>query len=379
MPQPLNTKDTARRITDTIAFIEGMGMGEGARYRIAGAALRRWVLATPQPARDAISVAMHRGFHVEIFTTTAFNNRLSEARKRRRAMILVRAALLGRTAAVAQTETDRVPEAQMVNQLKTMLLDYAEGQMPVVAADTPSGRMQRIGIRTHATYHQPFFATQDALHVHFTGIGAAIVNPVTRRIYQRALGTVGRTFWVAGGNTQANIGRFDRFAGSAYGEGIDQLNCWEGVMFCAVKEDALTVAACRHFYNAGRNPYTQEEIAATNDLLRQFFGTEGVFDRHTAHPGDVLTWENRQGVLNHVALYMGLGPAPDHQHPYVLHNLSIDLVQDGVNGGTTHFQTLDGVNRRYVGGGTCYRNTPFWDNTGNTPQYQYVQGLIARL
>lgn len=380
MPQLLNTKNADWRIMDTIAFIEGMG--DAARYRIVGVALRRWVAVAPQATRNTISTAMHRGFHVEVFTTTAYNNRLSEARKRRRAMILVRAALLGRTAAVAQTETDRIPEAQMVNQLKTMCLDYAEGQMPVVPADTPSGRMQRINIRTHATYEQPFFALQDALQVHFTGIAAGIVNPVTQRVYRRALGTVGRTFWVAGGNTQANIGRFDQFAASNYGEGINQLNCWEGVMFCAVKEDALTVAACRRFYNAARNPIpgnNEDRIAAereTNNLLKQFFGTQGVFVRETAQPGDVLTWETPAGVLNHVALYMGLGPAPN-QHPYVLHNLSIDVAQDHVTGGTTHFQTLAGVNARYVGAVTCYRNTPFWSNTGNTPQYQYVQGLIA--
>ncbi|HEX4137712.1 MAG TPA: hypothetical protein VHY84_24090 [Bryobacteraceae bacterium] len=369
MPQPLNWKNSDARITQTIEFIGNMG--DSQRYRDVVTALNQWNTGQPQVA--IVSAGMHQGFHVEFVHKTATNERLGKYRKYRRSIILMRVVILGETVAAAQAATSRVADGNLEYQAKSLVGDCATSLLLRAANPaTPSWRMLMSGLMNPNNRTEAFFGRQDRVHAHcLNQVAPTIVNAVTREVYLKALGSVGRTLWGQSSNSPGTRGRFDRFDQTEDGTRLE-MNCWEGVLFWAVKGRGFTVAACRRLYDRSL-PGTE------NAILRQFFGTERVFDRLTAQPGDVLTWVSN-GVLNHVALYMGLGPLTDPD-PQIEHNLSLDTAVERIEGGqgTAHFVTEPAMGIRYERTytvGICYSNTPFWDATGNTPQYQFAQQLV---
>lgn len=372
MPQPFNWKDSDVRIGDTVAFIHNAG-GTG-NYNDVYNYLAAWSGNAHNAARkQAVSLAMHQGFHWEKFRSQASKDSRKADRDRRRAMVLMRVVILHESLQNAQTRVAAIPDVNVAWQFGLLVGECARALLPAPDLTLPSGRMQRRGFYNPNTRVLPFFADQNALYVHFRDhVMPTIGNVTTRAVYEAALRSVGNPIWRAGDSNPAGKARFRHFGRNDDGQQLE-CNYWEAMMFWACKADALTVEACEAVYDE----WDQHDRSGN---IRNLFGTETAFDQARARPGDILTWVNG-GMLNHVALYMGLGPLPG-QEPYILHHLSLDEDQDGLGGGegTAHFRTAARMLVNYArtyGPAICYDNQPFWVDTGNTVQHQYWRGVMG--
>jgi plastocyanin len=372
MPQPFNWKDSDIRVGDTINFVHAAG--QTGNYNDVYNYLTLWSANVHNAARkNTVSLAMHQGFHWEKFRSDASKTARKDDRHRRRAMVLMRVAILNENIQNAQNTVAAIADVNVAWQMGVLVGECARSLMPVPDLTQPSGRMQRRGFRTPNTRMLPFFADQDTLYAHFrVHVMPTIADVTTRAVYAAALRTVGNPVWRPGDSNPAGKVRFDQFVRNDDGQQLE-FNCWEALLFWACKANAFTVEACKAMYD-------DYDIHNRSANIQHVFGIQTAFDPATAQPGDILTWVNG-GTLNHVALYMGLGPAPGLT-PYILHHLALDEDQDHLGGGegTVHFRTAARMLVNYAstyGPATCYQNQPFWVATGNTAEYQYAQGLMG--
>lgn len=200
---------------------------------------------------------------------------------------------------------------------------------------------------------QNFMNNQQTLQTHFAGLLPNIANAVTRRVVKKGIYRVGKLNWAASTPVHANGARFGTWSKTKRTTNAEQnvqMNCWEGVLYLAYQCDAIAKAACLRFY---------QSATASDTKLRSLFGTAAVYNPPAATPnlGDLLSFENGNGIINHVATYVGVY-AGTH---YVLHNLSYNGVTTGLQmGGSFHFEDMPGLVQRYGGNVTVYYTTPFW-------------------
>jgi hypothetical protein len=213
---------------------------------------------------------------------------------------------------------------------------------------------------------QNFTTAQQALQAHFAGLLPNIANAVTRRVVKKGIYRVGKLLWAASTPVHANGARFGTWSKtkrSTNSEQNIQMNCWEGVLYLAYQCDAITKAACVNFY---------QSATASDTKLRNLFGTAAVYNPPAATPnmGDLLTFEDANHVVNHVAIYVGVS-AGTH---YALHNLSYNGVTTGLQmGGGFHFEDMASLVGRYGGNVTVYYTTPFW--VAGSPTHAYYSAL----
>jgi hypothetical protein len=289
-------------------------------------------------------------------------------------MVLMKVVIRHEDIQTAANAVANIEDASVIWQFGILVGECARALLPVPDVTRPSGRMQRRGFYNPNTRQLPFFEDQDRLFVHFRDqVMPTIADVRTRAVYGKALDTIGNPIWRQGDSNKAGKVRFAQYARNDDAQGLE-FNCWEALLFWACKSGAFTVEGCERLYD----DYRADDHSRN---LRMLFGTSQQFDQTTAQPGDILTWvDNKTGTLNHVALYMGLGPLPQ-QTPYILHHLSLDEDQDGLGGGegTVHFRTEARMAVNYTrtyGAATCHFNQPFWVTTGDTAQHQYAKKLM---
>lgn len=208
-----------------------------------------------------------------------------------------------------------------------------------------------------------FTQRQRTLQSHFEPLTAGIADAVTQRVVKKGIARVGKLLWAASTPVHGNAARFGNWSKTSRttnSEANLQMNCWEAVLYLAYQCDAISKAECTRYY---------QSATASDTKLRSLFGTAAVYNPPGATPnmGDLLTFENGNNVVDHVAIYVGVY---NGQH-YVLHNLAFNGVTTGIQmGGSFHFEDMYGIVQfRYNNNVTVYYTRPFWEAVSPTHAY----------
>jgi hypothetical protein len=311
----------------------------------------------------ALSNSLSQGHRV-----WASNEEKTQRRAEMRAILLLRKMYDGLEREEIKAGLDQKSNAQITYIFKEVVR-FASRRSPASDLDLNHmrGRMELIGSLSNVNRGDPWFDLQFRIFDHFSGRLGRV--PADRRaVFRAALSTAGIINWSP--NEPKTNGlpdgdrRFDQFARasdlcrSPNGETIT-LNCWEAVLFWAYKAGHLTVPKCKALYAAGP-PGNMENLFGKDPARKN--------PRASAlEPGDILTYVNG-GVLNHVAMYVGLYNAI----PYLFHCLSTDAAVVGMNFSCPHFLSLVEMDVFYVsmyGPADCYANRPFYLHGAPTHAY----------
>jgi hypothetical protein len=212
------------------------------------------------------------------------------------------------------------------------------------------------------------FESQRDRQAEFRNQVAQVNDVTTREVYRQMVERCGKLNWVATNPDSDNATKFQIWVqnNANSSENLD-MNCWEGVLYCAFQAGAISLAKCRALYNQ-YNPQDRYENT------RNLFGNDRAFAGAVKERGDILTWGMDRNTINHVGIYLGTMNENGAVDDYVGHLLSFNPRSTGIvhQVGRVHIEKVAVITGN-LPGYQCYITRPFWIN--GSPTNGYFQGL----